>query len=433
MTRRARLAVLTALFVGCAAYGSFVPLVWRPLSWSAGLARFMHLPVKPFEHLWTGDFFTNILVFLPIGFFALGWTTSSKADPKVCARSQGVATVLVVLSCGLLSGLLELGQIYIVARTPSWSDVFAQTLGAVVGVTLWLTAGTSLVTWVASPLRAHSRDQRLHQLLALYATGWMALAALPIFFPRIAHPLLNELRSRMDLSPLSLLGPLVVAAVGAIPLGVFGARMARREDWRGVVAAAGGPVLLVLADRVRQVQFLPAEGHLAANLVGFAIGWLAAAPPAARLRAWCATRAPIAVGAALAAAIGLVVVRYLAPFNFGVRPAVLEWRIRVLYERAPFHRYYWTPPLIALNEAVTLMLLGGLCGALLRRLRSRRLSVAACTALTTLLFTAIEWWQLYLPARRADPTDIMLAAAGAFVGTVVSRAIEPSPQAPRAW
>lgn len=418
MTRRAKLAALAAFFVACAAYGSFVPFQWRDIGWVEGLSLFARMPFRPFEHLGSGDFFTNILVFLPIGFFAMGWWRSAFA---------------VVVACALFSAALELGQIYIAARTPSWSDIFAQALGAIVGVVAWLAVGERAIAWATRPLRAATREERLYQLLLLYAAGWLVLSVLPLFFPRLAHPQLELWRARMDFSPLTLAGPIVIAGLSAVPLGILGALSIpsrRASSLRGAAAALIGPVLLIAADRFRQVVFIPTDGHLAASLVGFVAGWIVMSPLGARIRQHVTSYAARWRGTALVALTALLALHYWAPFNFGVRPSALEFRLRILYERAPFHRYYWTPPLIALGEVVTLLMLGALFTALLRLapVGGRRLTTPSSVAITTTVFAIVEWGQLHLPARRADPTDVMLAALGAVMGAVAARALEASPR-----
>jgi VanZ family protein len=433
MRREQRLGAAAGLFAACAAYGSFVPLVGRGIGWVEGLQRFSQMPFRPLEHLGTGDFFTNILVFLPIGFFGLGALGSRVFK----GGTEVLPIVLMFLTASaLFSAALEFGQVFIVARTPSWSDIFAQTLGALLGAIAWLALGERVITWASRPLRAETRGERLYQLLLVYAAGWLALSVLPLFFPRLAHPQLELWRTRMTISPLTLAGPIVLAGLGAVPLGALGAMSARiasngHRTWHGSLAALVGPVLLIAVDRFRQVGFLPTDGHLAASLIGFAAGWLATGPPGAALRRRVAAPAGWRRPFVVTALLSLLVLHYWAPFNFGVRASALELRIRILYERAPFHRYYWTPPLLALGEAVTLLMLGGLLSCVLRSGR-RGMTTAQATAVTALVFIAIEWGQLYLPARRADPTDVMIALVGAFMGAWVARALAVSPQPPRA-
>lgn len=417
MTRHAKLAALAAFFMACAAYGSFVPFLWRDIGWVEGLSLFSGMPFRPLEHLGSGDFFTNILVFLPIGFFAMGWKRSALA---------------IVVACALFSAVLELGQTYIAARTPSWSDIFAQTLGAVAGVVAWVAVGERAIIWARRPLRAATREERVYQLLLLYAAGWLGLSLLPLFFPRLAHPQLELWRARMDLSALTLAGPVVIAGLSAVPLGALSALSIpsrQAPSLRRAAAALSGPVLLIVVDRFRQVGFIPTDGHLAASLIGFVAGWIVMSPLGARIRHHLAANAAWWRTAALAALTALLALQYWAPFNFGVRPQALEFRIRILYERVPFHRYYWTPPLIALGEVVTLLMLGALFSALLRVVPAggRRLSTPSSVVITATVFAIVEWGQLHLPARRADPTDIMIAVLGAIAGAALATSTAAPP------
>lgn len=447
MTRRAKLAALAAFFMACAAYGSVVPFRWRDIGWLEGLSLFSRMPFRPLEHLGSGDVFTNILVFLPIGFFGVGAVKGGTKVPPArshvpsgqsvtggtCGPDFSPALLLFFLAaCALFSTLLELGQIYIAARTPSWSDIFAQTLGAILGVVAWLAVGERAIAWSMRPLRAATREERLYQLLLLYAAGWLVLSVLPLFFPRLAHPQLELWRARMDFSRLTLAGPIVIAGLSAVPLGILGALSTpsrRAPSLRGAAAALIGPVLLIAVDRFRQVGFIPTDGHLAASLVGFAAGWIVMSPLGTRIRQEVTAYAAWWRGAALVALTALLALHYWAPFNFGVRPSALGFRIRILYERAPFHRYYWTPPLIALGEVVTLLMLGALFSALLRVVPAgpRRLSPPSCVAITATVFAFVEWGQLHLPARRADPTDVMIAVLGAIAGAALATSTAAPP------
>ena len=123
---------------------------------------------------------------------------------------------------------------------------------------------------------------------------------------------------------------------------------------------------------------------------------------------WWAAHRRMLLLAGVTGLLAVIALHYWAPFDFGVSGQALERRINVLYMRAPFHRYYWLPPLVALGEVLTLALLSlatsVVVSYVLRRL-GRAPSTLATVAVTTLIFAIVEWGQLYLPARRADPTD----------------------------
>lgn len=437
MSRRS-LSGLALFFVACAIYGSFVPLRWRAIGWTEGLQQFARMPVQPAAvHVFNGDFFTNVLVFLPIGFFAAGAACGPKGPRYERWNSRPIAVVATVLiGSAVLSTLIELGQVYLRARTPSWSDVVAETLGGSAGAVLWLLVGVAAIDWLASSLRAPSREDRVLRLLAVYVAGWAVCGFLPMAFPHLAHPDLYLWRVPKHVSRLALAGPLVIAALAAMPVGGFAALLAARArfGWAAGPLAATGVGLLVFADRIRQVSFVSTDGHLAAGLLGYSCGWLLASLARPRLSNWPLRPTRWWPVMALAGWLALVVLQYWAPFDFGVSAHALGQRIAVLYTRAPFHRYYWLPPLVALSEVMTLLLLAlgtSLLLSLARPSRHHLLSARSAVLLTLLIFTLIEWGQLYLRSRRADPTDVLIAAAGAFMGAVVARALVGPPE-PRA-
>ena len=447
MSRRGRLAGLALLFIACAIYGSFVPLRWRPIAWMDGLHRFARMPVVPTLHPFNGDFFTNVLVFLPIGFFAAGALSprlgaEAQDDgrpgglryrrPRMSFKSALGVVGGVLVGSAALSTLVELGQVYVRARTPSWSDVVAQTLGGCAGAVLWVLVGVAAIDWLASALRAPSREDRVLRMLAIYVAGWAVCGFVPIAFPHLAHPDLYLWRVPQNVSRLALAGPVVIAALAAVPVGGLAALLAARSPfgWAAGLTAATGVGVLVVAERVRQVSFVPTDGHLAAALLGYSCGWLVASLARTRMSRWTLGQTLWWPLVALAGWVALVVLQYWAPFDFGVGAQALGQRVAVLYTRAPFHRYYWLPPLVALSEVLTLLLLALGTSFLVSFVRPRTrplLPARLAVLLTALFFTLVEWGQLYLRWRRADPTDVLIAAAGAFMGTVVARALVGPP------
>lgn len=428
MTRRFRLGALAAVCAAGAAYGSFVPLRWHDLTWAEGFHRFLRLPFGA-HPLVSGDFSTNVLVFLPIGFLAAG------ALAPYAPRAWHLLPV--VAGCLLLSTSIEFLQVFIRARTASWNDVIGQGLGGLLGAALWVLAGPRAGEWIAGIWRSEPREQRVFRLLVLYGAGWLGMSALPLVFPRLAHPQLALWRDQIVFSQALLAGPIVLAGLAALPLGVLAAMAVQRGPSRalGPVVVAGSIGLLVAADRVRQVGFLPTDGHLGASLLGFAVAYALAG--AARGSAFLARPKVVrrCVQGGLLAVLAVLALHYWAPWNFGVSAESMELRVRILYERAPFHRYYWLPPLIALGEIVTVVLLAATVAALLwwlRLLTGRAPRSGFVAGAAVAVFTLVEWGQLYLPGRRADPTDVLLAAAGAAMGIAVARALEGSALSPRA-
>ena len=349
MSRRTTCLVLAALALFCVSYGSIVPLrLHDSASWADAIARLDALPFEPMRALWTGDFFVNVLVFAPIGFFASG-AIASESRRGVMSTVVSVA----VFSVGC-AALLEFAQLFVQDRTAAWSDVFALSLGGVTGSLLWIAAGTQTTDWLASTLTT-TPDRRMFRLLAVYSVGWFVIGLLPLLFPKFAYPLVRSvwLRPPDEPSFTRTLADGVVTGLAVVPVGAFLGLLARGQSrtWLGrFVAIAGGAATLLL-DGLRQVTpFLtsPTPGaRVVGVLAGALIAWhahrisLRGRWPVLLLAVWCL----------------VLVLHAWAPFDFGVPAASLDLRVKVLYERAPLHRYYWAPPLTALNMALTVFLL----------------------------------------------------------------------------
>jgi VanZ family protein len=95
---------------------------WRRLdSWS-------RMPSYP-------DFFSNILLFVPLGYGVIG--TLRRADAGMKAA---LLTVALVLGFSLA---LEMSQLFVSGRFATVSDVLAHAIGAIVGIACWRTQSGS--------------------------------------------------------------------------------------------------------------------------------------------------------------------------------------------------------------------------------------------------------------------------------------------------
>jgi VanZ family protein len=144
----ALLAVFLALFV---VYGSLVPLHYRPLSWSESLVRFRAVCATPLTFDSLSDWLTNIILFVPLGFVTMAALRSDFGW-----KHNHVAIVFVLPTCVLLSIGVEFAQLWFPPRVSSLNDIVAETLGAALGVAVWLTAGRGLMSawqrmWGAVP------------------------------------------------------------------------------------------------------------------------------------------------------------------------------------------------------------------------------------------------------------------------------------------
>ena len=424
MTRRGVFALGAATSVALATYGSLVPLRWREASertWD----RIRTLPLEPLAVTRSGDLVVNVLVMLPVGFFLAGLASRDR-------RISRPAAVWIFSALAGLAMALEVAQLFVRDRTASWSDVAGLTLGGLVGVGLWIGAGQRLLDR-GSKLTTASCATRLQLVTIFYSAAWVLVSALPLVFPRYAYPLVRSvwLRTAPPYETSEAAAELALDVLAVAPIGACLLLLARRFRLRvpARVGLATTAVLVITGlDSIRQVTPFIGTPPLWTRLAGLSLGAMGAARAAGRALsrrvAWCS----------LAAWSVLLVIVTWAPFDFGVPVDVVDQRIRVLYERAPLARYYWAPPLVALDMALTMVSLAVPIGALLAVLAggAGRRGTTRVVAAGTVLFALLEWGQLYLPARRADPTDIGLAAAGVLIGAGLARFLAASPPLPRA-
>ena len=136
---------LALLAVAFAAYGSLVPLRFQRLAVDAAVDRALNAPYTPLRPPSKSDYVTNVLLFVPVGFFALG----AAAHPSR-RRALALLVPVGVLSAAASVGI-EFAQIFTVGRTPSWSDVEAQVIGYLIGAAAWIASGPAVANWL-SPL-----------------------------------------------------------------------------------------------------------------------------------------------------------------------------------------------------------------------------------------------------------------------------------------
>ena len=88
-----------------------------------GLTIFIATPFVPLATASRTDFVTNVLLFMPIGFFLLG-----AAAPR--GRVRAVAWLLPVAAVWVAASVaIEFSQVFFSGRTPSWDDVLAESIG----------------------------------------------------------------------------------------------------------------------------------------------------------------------------------------------------------------------------------------------------------------------------------------------------------------
>jgi glycopeptide antibiotics resistance protein len=434
-SRRLFLASAFLLCLAFAWYGSLVPFQFKALTLDEAVRRFVaDTQYSPIARASGSDFVTNVLLFVPIGFFLAG----ALADRS---RLLAFAVTPVVAATGVaLSVTIEFTQVFSGGRTPSWNDVIAESIGAGVGAVGWLLVGSRAVDWAAGAVRARSGEDRALRALSLYAAIWVIVGILPLDLTLRPAEVLDKLRAgRIVFSPVPPVWPpaafsaSVSTVLWAVPLGALGLLGARRL---GLARGAGLLIGLVLVCGLELLQLLVLSRWTKAydvtlGAIGvFAGEWVGARVIGSRSLHASARHRPVRPWplAILAGWLLVLLVRHWSPFEFRIEGAFVRERLRALVSQVPFQGYYWADPLNALVEATTKILLGVPAGAALqltwwpvegRLLRTAQ--VVAAALISTLIFGALELGQVLLPQRYPDLTDILLGVTGSLGGVALAR------------
>jgi len=168
-----RLAIACLIYALFIVYGSLVPLDYQPRAWAEAWAAFQQIPYLRLGVASRADWVANILLYIPIAFLGAGAVASVTRS-----RTLRVAGVIVVAAaCIALAVVVEFAQLFFPPRTVSQNDLIAETIGTVIGITLWLVAGDRLSQlWRAL---AAGGVHSWQAFAALYAIAYLAYSLFP--------------------------------------------------------------------------------------------------------------------------------------------------------------------------------------------------------------------------------------------------------------
>jgi glycopeptide antibiotics resistance protein len=379
--------------------------------------RMRRLWEQPWRPSSRTDLISNVLLFIPWGFLIAFW-----------ANSRGIhalTTLFVsILSAVLFSGSVEFIQLYAPTRTTSFVDLATNTTGSVVG---------ALIGWPCARWLWPRLSKRLRRIIAVYPLAGCAVATAV----GLAFAGLSPFDVSLDV------GDMKAAIMRARPI-PFGPPLRgpapEYKPWSWAVelsswTLAGG--LFALAARELRGSDMVAIGWsvLFAGCVSLAIETIQILIPSREVDM---TSIVLAV---LGSAAGAVVVKRSAVRSARqwINPALLVWALTVALSA-------WTPPNIAWPEAPFLRPerflpfwsyyvssrltdLAGLFGQLLAFVplgvllaaRARRQSIAGATLIGLGGGFVLEFGQIFLPARTAEVTSVLMAAVGAGLGVALWR------------
>jgi VanZ family protein len=345
-------------------YGSFYPFAFYLHHDPRGPVGV--LLASGFEIASRDDFVANVLLYLPIGFFAVYVIQRRTLTAIVAATTAGLA----------LSLLVELVQFYDRGRFQELSDVYSNTMGALLGAT----AG------------AVARRRAPSAYLALILACWLGARWSP------AVPLAPTVRAGSFLLvgsvlPLDLFRYFAAwLAVGLMTETLLGQRRSRIAlPW----LLAGSLLVRALAVEIETAELV---GGAAAALLWSGLLW--------RLR----SRTVIAA----ALFVALLVWVALEPFHFSNTARAFGW--------VPFRSFLEAPTDTAIRSFFEkAFLYGGMVWLLVRA----GLSTGAATGFGATLVFCLRLIQVYLPGRSAEITDTLLFLMLATMMQLVSLAHHP--------
>ncbi len=302
------------------------------------------------------DAVLNVLFYVPLG-----------AAGLLCARRRWLGWIFAVASGCSLSGVIEWVQLWSAQRYGTYTDLLANSAGAMAGATLADLA--SRRGWFGL---WHGPDPRwrIRPAAAPLLGAWMLWHTFP-FIPSISLPRLTGV---VDLAT-----PWSWLTMAECLMGFAMLRLAMGRTYWLWVAFAALPAQGLLMDR----SLSPAA------LAGAAIGWVVAARGL-----WARVRPELLLPVWLA-------VEELRPFRLAPNHA-FAW--------IPFSAWYEAPP--GSYYAVVFGKLF-LYLAMIWSLRRRGSAWVTAVAVPVLIAAVGEWAQQYLEARTPDSTEVVLALAAA--------------------
>ncbi|MBE3096535.1 MAG: VanZ family protein [Planctomycetes bacterium] len=415
------LAITYGVFI---VYGSLVPLEYKGKPFDAALEQFLNTPYLLLHIQDRADLVANLLLYIPVTFFAMGAWTRENSRPGRWFMAACVTTA----ACGLAVAV-EFLQVYFPPRTVSLNDIIAEWIGSGAGAAAWYLSGGRVTDWCRRLWRLRSRRRLAAHILTGYAVVFILYQFYPYDIIISTAELAAEVR-KVVLIPFADLDRMSFLAIGAktammIPVGYLVAVVKPRLRWPVFHAAFIGGVLVLAIQALRLL--IHSRGASATDVVLGAIGagagaWAAVhfGPVATRPLLW----SPVARGigwtvrlAAAVAGIAMMVWYKWAPFDFhwpkeGGLAYALGW------VRIPFFHQYWNTEFQATlqvgQDFGAPLILGILWASVLRRLGTAGRVIA--TLIAAGAGAIIEACQLFFPPRVPDLTTVFIAMAGGILG-----------------
>jgi len=417
-------AVLAVSYAALVVYGLLVPLEYRHRPFEEAVRAFAATPYLDLGVGNRADLVANLLLFIPLAFFAMGALTREDALP-----GRWLMAGLTLAGAAALSLVVEFLQLYFPPRTVSWNDVLAECTGAALGTALWLAIGGRLTRWWRSVIGLARPAGVARHLLTAYVVGFLLYQLFPFDVVLSAEELAMQAeQGKMMLRPFAEAVPGVILAakvLAFVPVG-FWVVVRWTGGRRPVLAALVVGTAYVTAVEVLQI-FVFSRYSSTTDVVLGAAGSLVGGALAVRLGPAATKALPRRLGwralgwlVRLALAVALVAVVVWGKWA----PLALRWPEQGLLAalagrvHVPFYYQYYNSEFEAVGQllrdiaapAVLAMLVVSLFPA---GLAGRRVAAAAIASAVAVV---VELGQIAFPPHVPDVTTAVLATGGAIVG-----------------
>jgi len=423
------LAIAYTLFV---IYGSLVPLNFKPYSLREAFEAFSNIRYLDLKIGNRADWVANILLFIPLAFF---W--SGVLWPARGLVVRVLIALLVLIVCFGLSLAIEFVQLYFPPRTVSLNDIFAESIGAVVGVIAWCIFGRRLSEWLAGWRSARGSLALSGRLLYLYIFVLFTYNLLPLDLTLSPVEFFHKWREgRVVLIPFSFVFTNSVEAwYGLLTDALIWTPVAFL--WRlspPTVRLTPLFAVILIATLLEFLQlFVYSRVSDTTDIITAAIGagmgtWLSghwAGQAQQTMQGDITSRSQAWLWLSFALVwIGLLAAIFWYPFDFQTGRAFITERMQSL-NRVPFETYYYGTEYRAVTEVlhkvgffIPLGLLLALGVIQIRHYFWRQFAGWGALIAIGLVAFWIELGQLFLPGKFADITDWALEFLGGLAGYV---------------
>jgi len=402
----AMLACLSALFV---IYGSLLPFEYRDAPPGFTFGDFSYLKWYGLGPGNRADWVANLILYVPIGFFAYGATSRLGLSGAIFAALLGIG----------LAVCIEFLQVWATPRTYSLNDMVAEIAGAFIGILGWGLWGRLIVGAVQNALSGGPKT--LTAGLGLYLLGYSFVALFPFDFLVSADEIATRLADPKTFvwAPENLLGirglaSLILKIALILPLGIA-IRLIWNRDIASAVLAA-----FVLTSGIEALQWLQYSGRVEASsfavaMSGAALGHqITGSLPKIMLRLtpW------LKAGIWLATPLYLAILPVLRGWHAGFAGQSKIEEVLASMHWMPFYYYYYTTEQEAFSSLLSIAISYAPLGVFVWAVRILKGKAAGerpplgFSAFLAIIFAGvIEVGGLITTGLRPDLTNILIAVA----------------------